>query len=267
MGRILAALWLVTAGAVQAAELPSGMSEAEVVFLGEVHDNAEAHARQAELVAALAPTALVFEMLTPGLAERVTPELRGDETALGEALDWQHLGWPDFAMYYPIFAAAPQAAIYGAGVPREETRAAMETGVVENFGPDAEAYGLTEPLPESLQAVREQFQFEAHCEALPEEMLPGIVELQRLRDAVLARTAVAALRDTGGPVVVITGNGHARRDWGAPVYLARVSDAAVFSLGLVEPGGEDGAFDAVETVPEAERDDPCAMFENGKEAE
>lgn len=59
---------------------------ADVVFLGELHDNPGHHARQAAYVAEIAPTALVFEMLTPDQAERVTPELIQDEAALEAAL-------------------------------------------------------------------------------------------------------------------------------------------------------------------------------------
>lgn len=264
MGRILAGLWMVLAAtALQAGDLPDGMAGAQVIFLGEVHDNGPAHARQAELVAALKPKALVFEMLTPAQAEKVTPELRRDAQALAEALDWDHAGWPDFAMYYPIFAAAPDAAIFGAAVPRAEARAAMETGVAESFGAEAAAYGLTEPLAAEEQTLRERVQHEAHCEALPPEMLPVMVELQRLRDAVLARATKQALEATGGPVAVITGNGHARRDWGAPVYLGRVTQAAIFALGIAETDDDAGRFDALEIVPEAEREDPCAAFEKG----
>ncbi|MDU8928818.1 ChaN family lipoprotein [Alisedimentitalea sp. MJ-SS2] len=260
MRRVLAVICAVWAGMGQAVEVPEGMGGANVIFLGEVHDNPNVHKRQSELVAALKPKALVFEMLTPKLAEKATPEMRGDADTLATALHWEHLGWPDFNMYYPIFAAAPQAAIYGAAVPREEARAAMKGGVSESFGTDAEAFGLTVPLSEDEQAAREAFQHEAHCDALPGEMLPMMVELQRLRDAVLARAAVQALDEVGGPVVVITGNGHARKDWGAPVYLQRVSGAVMFSLAIAEHEEEGGPFDAVEIVPEAEREDPCAVF-------
>ena len=261
MGRVWAVAWMLLAGAAWGGEMPEGMGAAQVVFLGEVHDNARAHARQAELVAALKPRALVFEMLTPAQAAKAVPELRGDGPALGQALGWEQAGWPDFAMYYPIFAAAPEARVYGAAVPRAEARAAMAAGVAASFGDEAGAFGLDHPLSEDQQAAREAFQHDAHCAALPAEMLPVMVDLQRLRDAVIARAALQALRETGGPVAVITGNGHARKDWGAPGYLAAAAPEVMqYSLGIVEPGGEDGAFDAVETVAQAEREDPCAVF-------
>lgn len=235
---------------------------AEVVILGEVHDNPAHHRRQADEVARLAPAALVFEMLTAEQAARITPALRGDADELAAALDWDASGWPDFSLYYPIIAAAPQAVVVGAGVPRGAARAAMELGVAESFGPDAQAYGLTAPLGADEQARREADQFEAHCEALPEEMLPVMVELQRLRDAMLARAVVAALDEYGAPVVLITGNGHARRDRGAPVALALVRPGLDLRVvGQGEDGeGPQGLFDEVWDAPAVDRPDPCDVF-------
>lgn len=246
------------------AQIPlSAIRSADVVFVGESHDNPVHHEEQARLTAQVKPKAVVFEMLTPEAASKVTPELRGDAEALGKALDWEASGWPDFAMYYPIFAEAPEAAIYGAMVPRAETRAVFEAGPASLFGAGAAAYGLTAPLPKEQQEAREALQMEAHCDALPPEMLPGMVEVQRLRDAVLARAVVQAFEDTGGPVLVITGNGHARRDWGAPAYVARVApDLRTISIGQGEEGrAPEGGFDMVVDAPAPERDDPCAAFQ------
>ncbi len=69
----------------------------------------------------------------------------------------------------------------------------MREGAAAVFGAAAARFGLDAPLPEDEQAAREAEQAEAHCGALPAEMLPGMVEAQRLRDAALAR-AVAARR-------------------------------------------------------------------------
>lgn len=242
--------------------LPATAIAQDVVILGEVHDNPAHHAEQAARVAALKPRALVFEMLTPDQAARVTPDLIADPEAMAGALGWDESGWPDFAMYHPIFAAAPEAAIHGALVPREVARAVFETGPADAFGADAAAYGLSGPLPPEEQAAREALQLAAHCDALPEEMLPGMVAVQRLRDATLARAVVAAMAETGGPVAVITGNGHARRDWGVPAYLARVApDLDVFVLGQTEDGAPlQGGFDAVLSAPAVARPDPCAAF-------
>jgi hypothetical protein len=113
------------------------------------------------------------------------------------------------------------------------------------------------------QAEREALQMAAHCDALPEEMLPGMVAVQRLRDAVLARAVIRALDETDGPVAVITGSGHARRDWGVPAALAEVApDLDVWVLGQTEDGRPlEGGFDTVKSAPAVERPDPCVAFQ------
>ncbi|MBN2906651.1 MAG: ChaN family lipoprotein [Rhodobacteraceae bacterium] len=235
---------------------------ADVVILGEVHDNPAHHANQATAVAALGPAALVFEMLTPDQAARVTPDLRADAKGLAEAFEWEASGWPDFAMYYPIFAAAPEAAILGAALPRDAVRRAVTDGAAAVFGPDAADYGLADPLPDDQQAQREAGQMAAHCNALPETLLGGMVEAQRLRDAALARAVVQALDDTGGPVAVITGNGHARIDWGLAHALTRAApDVTLLSLGQLESVPEGAPpYDLWLVTDPAPREDPCAGF-------
>ncbi|WGW05379.1 ChaN family lipoprotein [Tropicibacter oceani] len=236
---------------------------ADIVFLGEQHDNPAHHARQAQLVAELAPKALVFEMLTPEQASKATPDILSDAKALGDALQWQQSGWPDFSWYHPIFTSAPGAMIVGAAVPREAAREVMEQDVAQVFGPAAADFGLTEPLSEDQQATREALQMAAHCDALPKEMLPLMVSIQRLRDARLAEAALQAFEQTGGPVAVITGNGHARKDWGAPAALALAAPGVrVVALGQGETdvGAPDGVFDVTELSAPIQREDPCKAF-------
>lgn len=248
------------AGEIAPADL-TALPPADVVILGEIHDNPVHHANQADAVAALVPAALVFGMLTPEQAARVTPAIRGDAAALGAALGWEEAGWPEFAMYHPIFTAAPGARVFGAAFPRAAVSRAVAEGAAAVFGAEAARYGLDQPLPAEEQAEREAEQAEAHCDALPAELLPGMVAAQRLRDAGLARAAVEAAAETGGPVAVITGNGHARRDRGLAVYLARAAPGlSVLSLGQLEAPAEtadaDVAFDLWLVTPPAEREDP-----------
>ena len=242
--------------------MASSVSAQDVLILGEIHDNPRHHDVQAERVEAFAPAAIVFEMLTPDQARMVTPDNRADPAALAEALDWATSGWPDFAMYHPIFMAAPDARVYGAQIPRHVARDAFETGVEQAFGGDAALYGLADPLPDEEQQAREAMQMAAHCDALPADMLPGMVQIQRLRDAELARAVVEAVAETGGPVAVITGNGHARRDWGVPVYLEKAAPGLeLHVIGQTEDDATlNGVFDEVVSAPPVDRPDPCAAF-------
>lgn len=237
-----------------------GLPPAEVMFLGELHDNPWHHQIQAQVVAARSARALVFEMLTPEQAAKAEPELLADQEALDRALGWAQSGWPDFGLYYPIFAAAQGMAIYGAQVPRDAVRAAIMGGdVAADFGPQAARYGLSEALDPEEQAAREALQLQAHCNALPAAMLPGMVLGQRLRDATLARAIDRALAETGGPVLVITGNGHARTDWGAPRLLsAQTTRISIAQLEAVPDGPQ--PFDFWIVTQEAARQDPCLAF-------
>lgn len=256
----VAVLFGAACGAQDRAPSDPDLAGAQVVFLGEIHDNPHHHAAQAEWVARIAPRALVFEMLSPAEAQRVGPD-RTDAEALNEATLWEARGWPDFDMYHPIFLAAPGAAIFGSGIPREEARRAVSDGAAAVMGEQAGLFGLDQPLPEAQQEARIAGQDEAHCNALPAELLPGMVEAQRLRDAALARAVIAAMKETGGPVAVITGNGHARNDWGAPALLELAQPGlAVVSIGQFEEEPQDAPHDFWTVSPPPERDDPCEAF-------
>lgn len=240
--------------------------EADVVMLGEVHDNALHHAVQARIVAAIEPSAIVFEMIEPAQARAVTDDIRADAVKLEAVLEWEARGWPDFAMYYPIFAAAPEAGIFGGALPRGEVRDAVTEGAAAVFGSAAPLFGLDQPLDAEQQAAREALQMAAHCDALPESVLPGMVEAQRLRDAALARAVVNAMGQGDGPVVVIAGNGHVREDWGIPAalrhYLAETGETArIVTLAQFESAAPEAPKVTRWLVTEAaKRDDPCASF-------
>lgn len=239
----------------------TSLADARIVLIGETHDNPAHHQTQAELVADLAPRALVFEMLLPAQAARISPDLISNVDEMEAALGWNASGWPDFKMYHPIFEAALDAQVFGAAVPRDTLRGVVEGDVTQAFDQPV-LYGLDQDLIIDEQAARQALQFAAHCDALPEETLPGMVTVQRLRDARLAQAAIQALQETGGPVVVILGNGHARKDWGVPRFLNRVApDTAVWTVGQSEDGDvPEGGFDQVFDAPSVPRTDPCAAF-------
>lgn len=239
------------------------LSGYDIVIVGELHDNKVHHDNQAAIASKIAPKALVFEMLSPEQVDRARGVPHDNMNALEEALAWSETSWPSFALYFPIFAAAPEARLYGAEIPIENVKEAVRSGAVAQFGRANALYGLDAPLNPHEQKVRETFQAEAHCNALPEPLLPGMVEAQRLRDASFARTTLQALEETGGPVLVITGNGHARTDWGMPRYLKRANpDATIASVGQILAEENDPPYDfwIVTGDYTPANGDPCAAF-------
>ncbi len=266
----LLAVWVMLAGAAQAGEIDmkalDHLQPHDVVLLGEIHDNPWHHRGQARAIRALHPKAVVFEMLSPEQAARITPALLGDQQALETALNWKASGWPDFALYYPVFKALGQARIYGAALPRAKVRRAFDVGAAAVLGPRAALFGLDQPLPAKQLRTRMDEQFEDHCQAMPRDLMKGMVEAQRLRDGALARATLQALDDTGGPVVVIAGKGHVRRDWGVPALL-RVArpDLDMLSIGFLEEApSAPPPFDLWVVTRPAPREDPCKQFEKAK---
>jgi hypothetical protein len=256
--------------------LTAALAGADVVVIGEIHDNPLHQAMQARLIRALAPAGVAFEMV-----------MAPDEDAVNAAVAAGDLSaFPDLARYAEPLAATPPGRIVGAGQPRDRVRMAIKSGAAAAFDGDPDAYGLTTPLPADLQAEIEEEMFVSHCEALPESMLPGMVEGQRLRDAAFAAAALKA-REGGGLSVLVAGDGHARTDRGVPAFLARVApELKVIAIAQFEretphesgPDSPEGASDSPEPPSDspasladspydiviltdpAEREDPCAQF-------
>lgn len=230
----------------------------DVVILGEYHDNPLHHQRQRDAVIEINPKAVVFEMLTGEEAIALAKVPRSQE-AMEAATEGFH--WSNIRDYAGVLSKSEN--IIGAALPREQMRTAFEQGAAAVFGPKADTYGLTQALPEAEQTARQEAQFNAHCQAMPLEMMTGMVAAQRLRDAHFARTVIAALDTYGSPIILITGNGHARNDWGVPIYLKRVRpDLTVFSYGQGENDiSPPGTYDAlIPDAPAPDRADPCAAF-------
>ncbi len=274
----------------------------DFVVLGEIHDNPDHHRFQAWAVSMLdqlrppaRPSAgqngvagLAFEMI-PAARAHVANRFRAGRAPssveayapLGEELAWAESGWPDFAMYAEILLAAPAATVAGGGVDRAALRRAAEQGAAS--WPDAARFGLDQALAPAEAARRAQAQVDSHCGMLPIEAAPALVDAQRIRDAAFADALLRAAED--GFAVLITGNGHARVDWGAPRFLRRLApDARGVSVGLLEAPegvapdradlGRLGApygdarppFDYVVVTPHRPREDPCVAFRAQLEA-
>ncbi len=240
---------------------------ADVVVLGEKHDNPAHHEWQARLIADIKPEGLALEMV-PRTKENAANQARAHGTDLEHALDWANSGWPAWAMYAPLFDTAPKATIAGGGIARDTLRASVGAGAASAFDPGPLRDQLETPLPEDMQAAMETEQAVAHCGALPDVMLPGMVEGQRLRDAAFADAALRLLDQGKSPVVLIVGNGHARTDRGSPLYLSRAApEISVVSVGILEAGNfpEGVPFDISIFAPKHDRGDPCAAFLKSRE--
>jgi uncharacterized iron-regulated protein len=249
---------------ITSAQLFDALDAANFVLLGETHDNSDQHRLQAVLLERFLTTHadanVAFEMLDERVADIVSKHAYTTPEQLAEQVDWAESGWPDFALYRPIFsvALAHTAQLVAAHPSAENVRASM----AELPSEELQALHLSEGLPaEQVQAEREEIR-EAHCGHGNDAMMTGMQRAQMYKDAFMAR----ALGE--GPSVLIAGRGHVRKDRGVPYFLRAGGDKQIVSIGLLDvddartqAGGYDvQAYDFVVFTPRVSDADPCELF-------
>lgn len=249
------------------------MRDSDYVLLGEHHDNTDHHRLRAELLAALpAPVAVVVEHLPRGAAPALPPDQRGDallQTLQAAGFDARGWRWP---LHEPLFTtiAARGHRLLGGNLPRELARRTAREGA-DALPAELRAAIDAAPLAAGARAALVDDLVRGHCGHLPPERTQNMVLAQRGRDAAMAAAMAAALLDAragrpGGPVLLLAGNGHVRRDYGVAQMLRGLQpQARVLSVGFVEAGGAAtaGLFDLTWTTPAVERADPCAGMSIG----
>lgn len=255
------------------------LAKADIVLLGEQHDNPEHHRLQADIAHALAARGrrlvIAFEMIDgsqQALLDGFLASRPHHAAGLGDLLGWAQSGWLDWALYRPIADAAltqadpPARPIRTANLPIAMARDIARNGLA--------AGGLDDGLAETLRkasardpavlAAHARDIGDSHCGMLPERALAPFALAQYARDAVMADSILAARDDSPEVLVLlIAGNGHVRRDVGVPLHAARLQPALkVLSVGLVEDEAPrvGAPFDIVWRTAPLDREDPCEAF-------
>lgn len=250
---------------------------ADILVLGETHDNPVHHERQQRLLLARlesgASPALVMEQfntdrqseLDLALADADRSDALQKAAGLAKGWDWQ--------FYRPLVSAALERKlpVVAANLSRERVRPVIREGFAAFDSADFKRLAVEAVWNDGRQRYLSEVIEASHCGQIDANMREGLVRAQRLRDAVMAD---AVLANVQRGVVAIVGRGHARRDVGLPLYLAaRQPSARVYSIGLVEVDpaktspeayetarGEGMPFDVLWFSPRTERPDPCAAF-------
>ncbi len=254
-----------------AAAPASSKVEPEFVLLGELHDNPDHHRARAEqlrrLIAQEPRTVVVFEQFSRSedaavaTARKTAP---GDVNALIDAAKFDRKSWR-WPLHQPLFEAALQsgAEVRGGNIDRDQIRKIVREGDAA-WPADLLALRDRAAWNDTQQDRLRQDIQDGHCGAMPEAMLPGMVQAQRARDAAMAQAMLDARKSGAKRVVLIAGNGHVRRDVAVPVYLqaAGVPPSDIDAIAYLEPGSAapPGSYDRVERAPAPSREDPCAQF-------
>lgn len=262
-------------GDVSSVEMPGELLLADIVLLGEVHDNRRLHAMRLGWLRRLADGRAIGMAMEQFDVDRQSDidraRARGaDAEALARAAGFRFDAW-DWPSYRPLidWALASGTPLYAANLnavelmrlARSEAGHAMLDGQPPGWSADDERVMRT--------LIRD-----GHCGMLPERAVPAMTDAQRLRDLHMARAVERARRLDGRPVVLLAGNVHVRNDIGVPRWLSvlRPGDR-VAAVGFVETDGVDarpatrpepadppGAFDWVLSTEPAQREDPCARL-------
>jgi hypothetical protein len=138
---------------------------------------------------------------------------------------------------------AGNLAMFAAGLPKSLVRALARDRPSLKFTKRRRILGLNHPLPKALRARSIEQLFQGHCGLMPRERLIPLFNVQRARDAVFAEHMLS--NGVGDGAILITGNGHARKDLGVPLFLARHQPGVrVTTVGFVEV--QDEILDPIE---------------------
>ncbi|MCR4297412.1 MAG: ChaN family lipoprotein [Gallionella sp.] len=266
------------------AALLAGTDKANVLLLGETHDNPLHHELQQKLLKAriesaarpasmpaLMPALMMEQLdaesqpaLDQALAGSNRDEVLSSVTSLIKFADWQ--------AYQPFLAIAVdnKLPVIAANTPNRKLQPVIWRGYAAYDAGELKRLAVEQVWSESRQNYLETYMGGAHCGKLRDELRAGLTRSQRLRDALMVDSAISSI-DRG--VVAIVGSSHARRDIGLPLYFAaRAPSARILSLAFIEvsPGvtdpktyetgsaTDDVPYDLVWFTPRVERIDPCA---------
>lgn len=240
--------------AISEARFMARLEKADVVILGELHDDPACHSIQADIIRNLISAgqvpALYFEMLTDQeeiahedflrtWADSTNDSLAFKDAARKGVLAWERRGWPIWDAYAPIFRLADQN-----GLPVRHADPSPELmHNIRRFGllaiPKQLRIRLFENLKDDelgkLSNRLTQSITDAHgLESTPSGRV-GLIQAQMTRDAYMALRLSQAER----PAVLIAGIEHARKDHGVPFHLGQraphLNIVAIALCGVLPP--------------------------------
>jgi uncharacterized iron-regulated protein len=239
---------------------------AEVVYLGELHDSAQHHAIQTRILEALLAAggrpAIAFEMVPEARQAALEAAVRGDAgpAEVDQQLGWSAQGWPDFAMYWPLFALARKhrLPVVATDLDPDVARRIGRNGLGAAGDDPAR---LRSALPDDLardRAIARRLRA-AHCDQISESRATRMLDGWYARNVLIARRVSGALA-LAPQVVVIIGRGH-QSPGGVPEQLAALRPGTRQLVVSLFEGAADGPTEPLSEIvwvtPARPRPNPC----------
>lgn len=252
-------LWSVPgAGRIAAPEVFARAAKAQVVLLGESHDNADHHRWELQTAAALGALhpklVLGFEMFPRRVQSALDRWVAGElsEEEFLKAADWSVVWGYDAAFYLPLFhfARLNRIPMVALNVERDFVRTVGAQGL--EAVPAEKREGVSAPAPASEAYVERLFaSYKQHpdkAESAPNRTDPqfrNFVEAQLVWDRAMAQAlADAAARNPDALVVGVMGSQHIAHGNGVPHQLQGLGVARIVSLLPWDSDADCGDFSA-----------------------
>ncbi len=218
-------------------QLPTRISEADYVLLGELHDNIVHHRKQAWIVDNMAERnrtgSVAFEMIDNRQGDLITKEDCVSSAALIDKLDYYPSTWQYETYYQVVFDSTIRAGykIYPANLDRHTLMKTLMQDKKNLSDQTRHILSQTRLTPKHYAELQDDI-IRSHCGMLDSDTVDSMVEMQRIRDATMA---VSLLKSKADLKVLIAGVGHVRKDRGVPLYLyEEEKDISVISIALLE---------------------------------
>ena len=217
-----------TKNQVNVQDLIATIHEADIVLLGEIHDNLFQHRARADLISKMQSKkfAIVSEHLVSGSKITYSGRLLEDLETIG--FNKKAWSWPVHEVLYQKFEEL-RLPIFGGNLSQEDinniyvgkrfSQSDTLTPIVKRSALDSQS---KDKLINDLVV--------GHCGVVEEGLLSFMYKAQRYRDASMAYIASKV-----APAIVIAGNGHVRRDYGVPQIIKKMNpNSNVISIAFLE---------------------------------
>ncbi|SDM12962.1 Uncharacterized iron-regulated protein [Geoalkalibacter ferrihydriticus] len=211
-------------------DLITDLDQAQVVFVGELHDHEGHHQMQLEIIRALhergGPLAIGLEMFQSDYQGALDKWVAQEMEELNFLLVYQQ-NWSLWPLYRPIFMHAREQGIplVGLNIPREITRQVAREGFAslnpeQLRGMNLKGFAcIVDPAYE--QFIRRALGLHGHAD---NDRFTHFCEAQLLWDAAMANNLVNFLEENPDhTLVVLAGSGHAWK-YGIPAQLENLAE-------------------------------------------
>jgi hypothetical protein len=204
-----------------------------IVLLGEIHDNADAHAQRLHLLQQAVEMgwrpAIAMEQFDRERQPMLDEAMRTcpDAACVIAMASTDNAGW-DWQYYKPVLTLAlkEHLPVVAANLSRADASRVVHEGLGAVFSNgELRELGLAQGAPPALMQAQEQEVADGHCGMLPPSLQPGMATAQIARDAMMALIVRQARQRYRLPAGMPAQDAHGSPDHGAAVGVTGMTKA------------------------------------------